>query len=171
MSRLLITQRVRFLSVRAPLRPQGHACVSGRAPGECAGGVIGIATLPLGARYKKDLAHEPVPGRLEGLGSVGEGAGPTQSNPPKAGSIDPELFLGSGSREVPTNGGLLASDFDASVALRSEVGARWGGECTPRSSAQPFRVKVDWDPPMAKVMAQRQTIRQRVFLQLSVDFD
>ena len=44
-------------------------------PGGVRWGVMEIVTLPLGARYKKDLAHEPVPGRLDGLGGVGEGAG------------------------------------------------------------------------------------------------
>ena len=60
-----------------------------------------------------------------------------------------------GPRGVPTAGGLLASDLDAFGASRLGVVARWGGECTPRSSAQPFRVKVDWDPSVMKSMLQQ----------------
>ena len=54
--------------------------------GQCAllafaGGVRRNRLLRCGARYEKDLAHEPVPGRLEGLGGVGEGAGPPRIGP------------------------------------------------------------------------------------------
>ena len=38
-----------------------------------------------GAHCEKDLAHEPIPGRLEELGSVGEGAGPPRIEPAEGG--------------------------------------------------------------------------------------
>ena len=70
-------------SERARALASPRACLRKWA---CPGGVRGVVRhgapvrrgilLRLGARYAKDLAHEPVPGRLEGLGGVGEGEGP-----------------------------------------------------------------------------------------------
>ena len=102
-------------------------------------------------------------GGWRGQGRVGRAGGPHAANPHSAGSRARSSVRSSGSRGVPASGGLLASDLDAFGASRLGVGARWGGECTPRSSAQPFRVKVDRDPPATKPTARLRKQRNALF--------
>ena len=67
--------------------------------GQCAllafaGGVRRNCLLRWGARYEKDLARERVPGRLEGLGGVGEGEGPPRIEPAEGGFVRPGALVG-----------------------------------------------------------------------------